>query len=73
MIVSNVGSLATHVLHEQTGLVAEPEPAPIAKAILRFYELGEDYFIPHLRMEKKKYSWKNLVNTILGLSHDIQK
>jgi glycosyltransferase involved in cell wall biosynthesis len=73
MIVSNAGSLAKHVIHEQTGLVAEPEPAAIAKAILRFYELGEDYFIPHLRTEKKKYSWKNLVNTILGLSHDIQK
>ena len=73
MIVSNVGSLPAHVIHEQTGLVAEPEPAAVAGAILRFYELGEDYFIPHLRMEKKKYSWKNLVNTILGLSHDIQK
>jgi len=73
MIVSNAGSLAKHVIHEQTGLVAEPEPAAIAKAIMRFYELGEDYFIPHLRTEKKKYSWKNLVNTILGLSHDIQK
>ncbi|MDP4214507.1 MAG: glycosyltransferase [Bacteroidota bacterium] len=73
MIVSNVGGLAAHVIHEQTGLVAEPEPASIAKAIQRFYELGEDYFIPHLRTEKKRYSWKNLVNTILGLSHDIQK
>jgi glycosyltransferase involved in cell wall biosynthesis len=73
MIVSNVGSLPAHVIHEQTGLVAEPEPPAVAGAILRFYELGEDYFIPHLRIEKKKYSWKNLVNTILGLSHDIQK
>jgi glycosyltransferase involved in cell wall biosynthesis len=73
MIVSNVGSLPAHVIHEQTGLVVEPEPAALAGAILRFYELGEDYFIPHLRIEKKKYSWKNLVNTILGLSHDIQK
>jgi glycosyltransferase involved in cell wall biosynthesis len=73
MIVSNVGSFAEHVLHEETGLVAEPEPAPLARAILRFYELGGEYFIPHLRNEKKKYSWKNLVNTLLGLSHDIQK
>ena len=73
MIVSNVGSFAEHVLHEETGLVAEPEPAPLARAILRFYELGGEYFIPHLRSEKKKYSWKNLVNTLLGLSHDIQK
>jgi glycosyltransferase involved in cell wall biosynthesis len=73
MIVSNTGSLAAHVIQEKTGLVAEPEPASLSRAILRFYELGEDYFIPHLRMEKKKYSWKNLVNTILDLSHDIQK
>ncbi len=73
MIVSNVGSFAEQVLHEQTGLVAEPEPAALSNAILRFYELGEEYFIPHLRTEKKKYSWKNLVNTIFDLSHDIQK
>ena len=73
MIVSNVGSFAEHVHHEETGLVAEPEPTSLAKAILHFYELGGEYFIPHLRNEKKKYSWKNLVNTLLGLSHDIQK
>jgi glycosyltransferase involved in cell wall biosynthesis len=73
MIVSNAGSFAEQVLHEKTGLVTEAEPSALAGAILRFYELGEEYFIPHLREEKKKYSWKNLVNTILGLSHDIQK
>jgi glycosyltransferase involved in cell wall biosynthesis len=73
MIVSNVGSFAEQVLHEQTGLVSEPDPVALASAILRFYELGEEYFIPHLRTEKKKYSWKNLVNTILGLAHDLQK
>jgi glycosyltransferase involved in cell wall biosynthesis len=66
MIVSNVGSFAEHVIHEKTGLVADPEPAPLAAAILRFYELGGEFFIPHLRSEKKKYSWKNLVNTLLG-------
>jgi glycosyltransferase involved in cell wall biosynthesis len=73
MVVSNVGSFAEQVLHEKTGLVSEAEPGAFATAILRFYELGEQYFIPHLREEKKKYSWKNLVNTILGMSHDIQK
>jgi len=73
MIVTDVGSFAEHVLHEQTGLVTRMEPSSIAAAIIRFYELGEEFFIPHLRSEKKKYSWKNLVNTILGLSHDIQK
>ncbi len=35
MVVSNVGSFAEHVHHEETGLVTEPEPAPMARAILR--------------------------------------
>jgi glycosyltransferase involved in cell wall biosynthesis len=73
MVVSNVGGFAEHVLHEKTGLVSEAQPAALSNAILRFYELGEQFFIPHLREEKKKYSWKVLVNAILGLSHDIQK
>jgi glycosyltransferase involved in cell wall biosynthesis len=73
MIVSNVGSFTEQVLHEKTGLLAEPNPVSLSEAILRFYELGEEFFIPHLRAEKIKYSWKNLVNTLLELSHDIQK
>lgn len=73
MIVSNVGSFAEHVLHERTGLVCEPEPTALSQAILRFYQLGEEFFIPHLRMEKKKYSWKTLVSTIFELNHDLQK
>jgi glycosyltransferase involved in cell wall biosynthesis len=73
MIVSNVGSFPEQVIHEKTGLVSEPAPAALSEAILRFYELGEEFFIPHLRTEKIKYSWKNLVNTLLELSHDIQK
>ncbi len=73
MIVSNVGGLPNLVPHEKSGLVAEPDPTSIADAILRFYELGENYFIPHLRMEKEKYSWQNLVKTITQLADDIQK
>jgi glycosyltransferase involved in cell wall biosynthesis len=73
MIVSNVGGLPNLVPNEQSGLVAEPDPASIANAIVRFYELGEEYFIPHLRMEKQKYSWQSLVKTISDLADDIQK
>jgi glycosyltransferase involved in cell wall biosynthesis len=73
MIVSNVGGLPTLVPNEKAGLVAAPEPTSIADAILRYYELGADYFIPHLRMEKQKYSWQNLVKTITDLANDIQK
>ena len=68
MVVTNVGGLAATVLHEKVGLVAEPSAASIANAILRFYQLGENYFIPHLRTEKQKYSWANLVNAVLTLA-----
>lgn len=68
MIVTNVGGLPALVPDGKSGLVCEPGPASIAGAILRFYELGEDYFIPHLRSEKEKYSWENLVNAILEVA-----
>ena len=73
MIVSNVGGLPDLVPHKKVGLVAEPNAKSIATAILDFYELGENYFIPHLRTEKQKYSWANLVKTITDLANDIQK
>ena len=73
MIVSNVGGLPALVPHQESGLVAEPKPGAIVDAVLRYYELGEDYFIPHLRSEKTKYSWQTLVKTIFELADDIQK
>jgi glycosyltransferase involved in cell wall biosynthesis len=66
MIVTNVGGLPALVPHEKVGLVAEPEPAAIADAILRFYSIGEEFFIPHLRSEKQKYSWANLTKAIMA-------
>lgn len=68
MVVTNVGGLPSLVPDEKAGLVVEPEPTAIAEGILRFYELGENYFIPHLRTEKQKYSWANLVNAITELA-----
>lgn len=67
MIVTNVGGLPALVPNEICGLVAEPDADSIATAIRRFYELGEDYFIPHLRTEKQKYSWEHFVNAIMSL------
>src|SRR6266700_3673751 len=61
MIVTNVGSLPSLVPHEKVGLVCAPEPMAIAEAVIHYFELGEKYFIPHLRREKEKYSWHNLV------------
>ncbi|MGC4034997.1 MAG: glycosyltransferase [Chitinophagaceae bacterium] len=68
MIVTNVGGLPALVPDKKSGLVTEPNPVAIADAVLQFYELGEDFFIPHLRSEKQKYSWSILVTTIKKLA-----
>lgn len=71
MVVTNVGGLPSLVPDKKAGLVVEPQPPAIAEGILNFYQLGEDYFIPHLRNEKQKYSWANLVNAIRLLAEAI--
>ncbi len=73
MIVTNVGSLSDLVMNEKTGLVCEPEPGSIAKAIDKYFQLGENYFLPHLRNEKEKYSWSKLVEAITDLANNAQK
>jgi glycosyltransferase involved in cell wall biosynthesis len=73
MIVTNVGSLPSMVPDNEVGLVAEPDSSSVSRAITRFYELGENYFIPHLRREKEKYSWNRMTEAILKLADDIQK
>ncbi len=68
MIVTNVGGLPSLVPDKKVGLIAEPNANDIAKKILEYFQLGENYFLPHLREEKKKYSWNNIVQAILRLT-----
>ncbi len=68
MLVTNVGGLPDLVPAGKVGLVCEPTPDSIALNILKLYELGENYFLPHLRDEKKKYNWSNLTGCILSLT-----
>lgn len=68
MIVTNVGALPEQVPHEKAGLVCDPTPASLANAIERYFQLGEQHFMPGLRQEKEKYSWHRLVETILALA-----
>jgi glycosyltransferase involved in cell wall biosynthesis len=71
MIVTKVGGLPALVPHQKAGLVAEPNVAGIAEAILQFYEFGESYFLPFLLEEKKKLSWQKLTAAILQLTDDL--
>ena len=69
MIVTNVGGLPSLVPDKKVGLIAEPNPESIAEKIDKYLQLGEQFFLPHLREEKKKYSWENMVNAITSLLH----
>jgi glycosyltransferase involved in cell wall biosynthesis len=69
MLVTNVGGLPDLVPDGKVGVVAEPNPPSIAEHILQLYQFGESYFLPHLREEKKKYSWQNITAAIFRLAN----
>ncbi|MEP6926117.1 MAG: glycosyltransferase [Ginsengibacter sp.] len=69
MIVTNVGSLPSLVPDKKVGLVAEPNAESIAEKIMLYFSLGEEFFLPHLREEKKKYSWSNMIEEIIKIAN----
>jgi glycosyltransferase involved in cell wall biosynthesis len=70
VIATDVGGLAEVVRDGLTGLVVPPgDPAALAAAITRFYELKmEDRLVENVRQEKKRYSWDALVEAIEALT-----
>lgn len=66
MIVTNVGGLAEVVPDGKVGFVAEPDPASIADAVLKFFQ---PHSIPNLQQnilaEKKKYSWDTFTDVLM--------
>ncbi|MEI7501205.1 MAG: glycosyltransferase [Bacteroidota bacterium] len=74
MIITDVGGLAEIVPHEKVGYVVNPDPAEISAAIVRFYsENRETEFSVNASVEKQKYSWKSMVETIDRLLDQIKK
>ena len=73
MIVTNVGGLPALVPHQKVGLVTEPTSLAIADALIEYFALGKEYFIPNLHIEKQKYTWENLLHKIIELANDISK
>ncbi len=71
MLVTNVGGLPAMV-PLKVGLVAEPNAIDIAQKIEELYHFGEDYFLPQLREEKKKYSWQSFTNIIYKLAASLK-
>ncbi len=66
MIVTNVGGLPSLVPDGKVGLVAEPNAASIAEKIVAYFTKDEQFFMEHLKEEKKKFSWEKMVEAIAG-------
>ena len=69
MIVTNVGGLPDMVPDNKAGLVAEPTAESLAEKMLEYFDKGENYFLPGLLEEKKKFSWTKMIESIIELAN----
>ena len=72
MIVTNVGGLAEIIPNDKVGFVVEPEVNEISKSIQKFLSLPAGYFDEHIRIEKQKYSWDRMLETIDTLINTLE-
>ena len=65
MLVTDVGGLAEIVPHNKVGYVVDVKPKKIADALFDFYANNRaDEFISNIKVEKKKYAWSRMTDTI---------
>jgi glycosyltransferase involved in cell wall biosynthesis len=65
IITTDVGGLAEFFPDGKVGYVVKPDEKEIADAILRFYEENkEEEFSKNAALEKVKYSWVSMVDSI---------
>jgi glycosyltransferase involved in cell wall biosynthesis len=71
VIATDVGGLSEVILDGRTGYVVPPDDASrLAAAITMYFEEGHEAdFTTHVRQEKGKYSWDNMVASIEELVH----
>jgi len=74
MIVTDVGGLGELIPHEKVGFVVQPQPKKISQGILRFFEENRaKEFIENIQMEKQKFSWEKLLNTLNNLDDRVMQ
>ena len=65
MLVTDVGGLGEIIPHGKAGYVVQPEINEIAEALIDFFENNRmEEFTETVRMEKKKYEWCKMTETI---------
>ena len=68
MLVTNVGGLAEIVPHNKVGYVCDINTKDIADCVVGFYDNNkEKQFSENTKTEKKRFTWKELVNGIENL------
>ena len=72
MLVTNVGGLSEIIPDQKIGYVVEPDTKAISDAILDFYEnKRQEQFESNIKIEKKKFSWSNMVQAISNVYGEI--
>ena len=73
MITTNVGGLAEIVPDGRVGYVVNPDEKEIADAVDKYFEeKKEKEFADNIKIEKQKYSWERMLETINKIvAHDI--
>jgi glycosyltransferase involved in cell wall biosynthesis len=72
VITTNVGGLPEMVPDGVVGYVVNPEPDSVAEAIYKFFnEKRETEFSENVKIEKKKYSWDVMIQSINSLAEEI--
>ena len=73
MLVTNVGGLPEIVPNGKVGYVVEPEPKAIADALIDFYQNHREFVMrDNIKVEKKKYAWSAMLETILTMLTQIK-
>lgn len=67
MIVTKVGGLEKQVPHLQAGYAVEPNAKAIAEAMTLFVMQGKSHFAPFLHLEKQRYSWDKLAQSMIDV------
>ncbi len=68
MVATRVGGLPEFVEDGKTGIICEPEPAAIAKALVRYFEPGIPELESNLKAAKAKYSWPVFIEKLMGFA-----
>lgn len=74
MLVTNVGGLAEIIPNEKVGYVVEPNPLEIADRLIDFFENERSAeFVENVIVEKRKYSWKTMIDVFNKLFSDFSE